>query len=330
MGEGGRTPHFYVCLSRRRNSGGSRGRRGRRQHKIGWSQGGSGLPHAQLSRQGPEGTGALPQNQFLEVALNESGNPRSGLQDAGMRGCEGHPHAPPPEGAFWAPMRLAKTQSPPPSPHLGGSSSPAATPQGAEDSSSLSQWGGGREQGREELERRYSWSLGVWGVWWVRGVQSVLQGRCPLRPFPESLYAQIPVLGSPSCLPRRGRYCTYSSTCLSLFAFQLRPPSHSREPGRVREQRGTGLTAGHLGRGLKVRQKIKDGACVVLQGAEKGQPWPGGGRVTLGGVAMQGTLRLPPPQANVKLGPWKVHRQSRGLWDHENPPFPPRSRMAVV
>lgn len=57
---------------------------------------GSGLPHTQLSRQRPEGTGALPQNQFLEVAPNGSGNPRSELQDGG---CEGHPHAPPPEGA---------------------------------------------------------------------------------------------------------------------------------------------------------------------------------------------------------------------------------------
>lgn len=62
---------------------------------------GSGLPHAQLSRQRPEGTGALPQNQSLEVAPNGSGNPRSGLQDGG---CGGHPHAPPPEGALWTCM----------------------------------------------------------------------------------------------------------------------------------------------------------------------------------------------------------------------------------
>lgn len=101
MGEGGRTPHFYVCLSRRKNSGG-RGGRGKEAAQdwmvSGWAK---GLPHAQLSRQRPEGMGALPQNQFLEVAPNGSGNPRSGLQGGG---CEGHPHALPPEGALWTCM----------------------------------------------------------------------------------------------------------------------------------------------------------------------------------------------------------------------------------
>lgn len=42
------------------------------------------------------------------------------------------------------------------------------------------------------------------------------------------------------------------------------------------------------------------------------------------GVAMQGTLRLPPPQANVELGPWKVHRaESRSVGPRDTPSSPP-------
>ena len=173
-GGGRRTPHFYVCLSPRRNSGGGAREAGKEAAQElmvpGWAQ---ACPPAQLGRPRPEGRARGPASDtkqpFLEAALDDSGGPGEGPI---MAGDTRYPHASPREGVSAPPRELRAFFG---TEHKTLGSSCLApwqlSLQGAEEASPLSQRGGGRQQGVRSGAQIF---LGGPGSSW--GTRSTLRG----------------------------------------------------------------------------------------------------------------------------------------------------------